>query len=740
MSELHLAVSFFSDYAAREKRQEMFTPGTLADLIRSTTAPAKNQLPWLKLARFGAWVSEKGSLRHDRNVIAVSGVEADYDGENISFEEVCETLEKVGLAAIVYTSPSHTEERPRWRVLCPFSTELPPPARAQMLGRLNGLLRGVLADESWALSQSYYYGSVGQNPHYRVVVLDGQALDPLDELDEIWLGKPQTTGTKPNGAGGDFNSGPANEAELLEAIRTGSSYHRAAARLAGLWARHGVAFMEARRRLYAVFETIAPADRDARWRQRHGELPRILDDIYGKDAGQRDDQAAQTEAEFAAFQARQPPPEIDDHDASTSWATPPAEEPWPEIEAEAFHGLAGRIVDALAPTTEADPVAILTHLLVEFGNAIGRHAYCLADGARHYPNEYAVIVGDTAKGRKGTAARRVEQIMSAADSDWHLNCVASGLSSGEGILHAVHDEIRGHDKVNDGKGKPPRYVEVVRHPGISDKRLLVHEPEFAGALEVMKRQGSTLSRVIREAYDTGNLRVLTKNAPEKATGAHVSILGHITIDEYRVSLDRTSMVNGYANRFLNVLAKRWQELPFGGALDEATVVVLADRVRQALGNTATRREITFDAEARELWIACYHDLSAAKPGLFGSVVARSEAHTLRLALLYALLDQSRYIAPVHLRAALAFWRYCEASARFIFADALGDPLADEIRGALRQAEPDGMSRWDLSNFFKRNRSSESIAQALALLLKHGKARMIRHSGGSGRPTEIWKAV
>src|SRR5262249_50687862 len=60
---------------------------------------------------------------------------------------------------------------------------------------------------------------------------------------------------------------------------------------------------------------------------------------------------------------------IDDHDTSSSWAALPSEEPWPEMGSEAFHGLAGQIVDAIAPTTESDPAALLAHVLVEFGNA-----------------------------------------------------------------------------------------------------------------------------------------------------------------------------------------------------------------------------------------------------------------------------------------------------------------------------------------------------------------------------------
>ena len=56
--------------------------------------------------------------------------------------------------------------------------------------------------------------------------------------------------------------------------------------------------------------------------------------------------------------------------------------------------------------------------------------------------------------------------------------------------------------------------------------------------------------------------------------------------------------------------------------------------------------------------------------------------------------------PCHLRAALACWAYAERSARFIFGDTLGDPVADEILRALRQ-QPAGMTRNEIRDLFDR---------------------------------------
>ena len=93
-----------------------------------------------------------------------------------------------------------------------------------------------------------------------------------------------------------------------------------------------------------------------------------------------------------------------------------------------------------------------------------------------------------------------------------------------------------------------------------------------------------------------------------------------------------------------------------------------------------------------MWEAVYSELTAERPGMFGSITARADAHTLRFSLLYALLDGAAAIRRPHLEAALAVWQYAEDSARFIFGDATGDPIADRILSALRANGPDGAER------------------------------------------------
>ena len=75
------------------------------------------------------------------------------------------------------------------------------------------------------------------------------------------------------------------------------------------------------------------------------------------------------------------------------------------------------------------------------------------------------------------------------------------------------------------------------------------------------------------------------------------------------------------------------------------VAELRDTARLALRFAQQHRPITFDDQARERWIDIYPQLSSARPGLAGAATARAEAHTVRLALIYALLDLLRAHPP-----------------------------------------------------------------------------------------------
>jgi hypothetical protein len=417
---------------------------------------------------------------------------------------------------------------------------------------------------------------------------------------------------------------------------------------------------------------------------------------------------------------------------------PPQENPWPDdLAEEALYGTPGEVVRLIDPSTEAAPVAILVQTLLGFGNLVGRHAYFTAESDKHYPNEFAVLVGPTAKARKGTSWGRVRRVLTLMDEIWERERVQSGLSSGEGLIWSVRDPITKMERVKE-KGEAPRYEEVVADPGVEDKRLFVLEPEFANVLKQTERQGNTLSTALRLSWDGLDLRTMTKNSPARAKGAHVSLVGHITADELRRYMSTTEMANGFGNCFLWICARRSKKLALGGRVDGDALEGLARKMAEALDSAKQAGEVERDGEANALWVDLYDRLSEDRPGMAGALLARAEAHVMRLAMLYALLDGGNVIKPEHLLAAVAVWEYAQHSVYHIFGDALGDPVADDILRLLR-ANPDGAARTDLMNYFGRNQSSERIGRALGLLVVHRRVEARRVETG-GRPQERWFAV
>jgi len=208
--------TLFPSTAATTKSETPWDSERIASLIRHTSGRTKLALPMIKLARFGEARTGHGCLRNDANLVEVTGVEGDYDGGEWGLEWAAERLR--GIEALVYTTASHTTERPRWRVLAPFSEGREPAIRDVMVSRLNGVLGGVLASESWNLSQSYYYGSVRGQPLCEVIQVEGTRIDLIEGLVEV--GKPLGSKTRPRDIGPvvEWEGMPANPGTISEEV------------------------------------------------------------------------------------------------------------------------------------------------------------------------------------------------------------------------------------------------------------------------------------------------------------------------------------------------------------------------------------------------------------------------------------------------------------------------------------------------------------------------------------------
>jgi len=415
---------------------------------------------------------------------------------------------------------------------------------------------------------------------------------------------------------------------------------------------------------------------------------------------------------------KEPPPTQEDQEPDE---TPLSYIPWPEpLSESAFHGPVGELCKIIEPHTEADIAAVLFQTLIMVGNILGRSVFWNAEGTQHFCNEFACIVGATAKGRKGSSYSRVRSVMSRIDRDWANKRTKSGLTSGEGLIFHVRDEIR---EIKQQKGQ---MVEVVVDAGEADKRLFVVEEELSSALKAMSREGNTLSGVLRQAWDSPTvLAPMTKNNRITATYPHVSIIGHITRDELLKSLKSVENTNGGTNRFLWCCAKRARLLPFGGDNIDHQLEDVTNAIDAAIGYCQMNPcEVHFNAEAREMWSIIYEELGTIPGGTVGAILSRAEAHVRRIATIYAALDRSSLITPEHLEAALEIWRYSSDSVRWIFG---GVDANETVQDATREKiftfisrNPEGINRRGIKQYMGSKIPAHTVEFHLSQLLSDGK--------------------
>lgn len=342
---------------------------------------------------------------------------------------------------------------------------------------------------------------------------------------------------------------------------------------------------------------------------------------------------------------------------STAHRTPPIPDP------ACLYGLVGDIAKAGGQNTEANPYAIAASAIVYLCAAVGRGPYFPVGDDLHHARLFMLHVGRSGLGRKGTAKKLVKRIHEALKAKDELQAPQvhnGGLSSREGLAMLIHDGY------TDGR---------TSHPAVADKRLHVIESEFANVLHQTKREGNTLSTALRDAWDGNNIQPAVKTSRVWATDPHISIIGDITPSELKDVMAAREMTNGFANRFIFFYAEGEKINAFPQPTPDSVVDALADRVAQVLryagadnhgSNNVLRMELSPDAALayNGLYGGELRDRSDGE--LIAALLDRRAPVLLRLAMLFALTDQTHIITVDHINAAIAWVRYWVDSVKFIF--------------------------------------------------------------------------
>ena len=415
---------------------------------------------------------------------------------------------------------------------------------------------------------------------------------------------------------------------------------------------------------------------------------------------------------------------------------------WPVFSFDACPGILGEFVRLATRDSEADPAAVAITALVRFcaeiyGHAPNQGPHLYIGETVHPPRLFAVICGNSSKARKGTSRHPVTKLFGRehcylADlREWGLPLPAreSGgpLSTGEGLAYHVRDESD-EERERRQRQNPN---EPIREKG--DKRLMIQDEEFASGLACTKREGNTLSMGIRCFWDNGDYAPLTKNNPITVKGAHINIITHITMQELAVCLGDVQVVNGFGNRFLWICARRSKLVAMPPRMPETELAPIQRELWRLVAQAQKRGTMTMTANALQMWEGIYLEISKEHTGLAGSIINRGEAQTLRLALVYALLDGQECIDEPHLNAALAMWGYAQDSALYIFGDRSVDPLEEKLLEILKQGP---LSATDLSAAFSRNIPKERLQPLLQQLEAQQRICIRKDKSGKGRPKQI----
>ena len=307
-----LALTVFPNrFATAKSDASLSWEQLVSDLANTDAYPTKADLPYVKLAVFGDTTTKSpsgNSYRCDANVLAVSGVEGDYDAEAFPPDKAAQLLESVGIKCFIYTSASYTQEKPRWRLLAPFSQPLQADLevmrlyRSEQLAKIDNILNegtGLFARESYVLSQAFLFGRV-EGREYLTFNVEGENIDRLELDSRIPCASPPVEPKSSERTG--FNLG-----ESMQALFSEANYHQSLIRIAAHYAAKGVPREANVEMLQGIFN--ASPNRGDKWPERYDYIPTAVDTAMRKFAPQKKETAfTQPKPLTKALLTEEPPP------------------------------------------------------------------------------------------------------------------------------------------------------------------------------------------------------------------------------------------------------------------------------------------------------------------------------------------------------------------------------------------------------------------------------------------------
>lgn len=318
--------------------------------------------------------------------------------------------------------------------------------------------------------------------------------------------------------------------------------------------------------------------------------------------------------------------------------------PFPET---AWRSLFADYRTVVAGRTEAPDEFHFGTSLVMFGHAL-EGSVSFPYPKPTYPLFSSLCIAETGSSRKSTALSFARGLALEPFDEKRYVLIQGFGGSGEGIAEAVADV---------GSGAK----------GVSNRHALMVNDELTLLLRKSQHRGSTIVETLIQLLDGESpLSLRTRSGPFTVTGLSFSMMSATTFTGVEETLTEDLVGSGLMNRILIFAGHATTRIALPAKFEKD----LLQSIRDELKRIRDKRmgELSMSAKAERLfetwydaWLSRRNGLSELQRGMS----ARVQVHAIRLAMLFAALDNSTCIKAAHVQAAIDVAEYCEEVALMV---------------------------------------------------------------------------
>lgn len=270
-------------------------------------------------------------------------------------------------------------------------------------------------------------------------------------------------------------------------------------------------------------------------------------------------------------------------------------------------------------------------------------------------------------------------------------------------------------------------------PNPIHNRALLVQSKMAQLLGKSRQEGTgTLVPILLDAYDTPSVI----NPPTRANKINaqkptLSMMGASTPSQLQRYMQGHEVYGGFVSRLMVTVGEPKAPIPLPKHMDASRVNSVVSTIRAAVDRWRGPTQFTMTAEAETAYTAFYLAWRARQLTLGdrADVVSRTQSHAIKLALLFAALEnETPTIEAGQIEAGIAAAEFAQESALQVFGDfGISKTVRLENRMVEKVAKTPGISQRQLQQYIGGQTDARTFRQQLDALL--GTQKLTETEGG-----------